>query len=115
VGEGGARRAAQVEDEALVGLAEPVAVDRHRDGLAGLAGGERQRPGSGLVIAGGAGGAAVGRGVADRRAPAGTGPGDPQSGPPPPCPSVTVTSLTEKPAGWAPGTSTCTSSTYQPS
>ena len=32
-------------------LAEPVAAHQHRDGLPGLARGERQRPGRGLVVA----------------------------------------------------------------
>src|SRR5262249_55754676 len=45
----------------LVRLAETVAVHQHRDGLAGLAGGEGERTGSALVVAAG-GSAAVGGG-----------------------------------------------------
>src|SRR5262245_52297052 len=75
LGDDGARRVAEVEDEALVGLAEPVAVDQHRDGLTSLARGKIELARHGHVITGGAGGTAVGGRVMDGGAPAGTRPG----------------------------------------
>src|SRR5438876_224711 len=51
VGDDRVRRPAQVREEDLVRLAEPVADDRHGEGLAGLAGGEGQRAGRGLIVA----------------------------------------------------------------
>src|SRR5262249_32590335 len=65
LGEGG-RGGGGVEQVEVEGLDEPAArrgVDRHLDGLLGLAGGEGQRPGGGDVVHAGQGGA-VGRGVA---------------------------------------------------
>src|SRR5262245_28055156 len=55
VGDGRVGRVAQVDEEGLARLAESVAFDRDGDGLAGLAGGERQRAGGRLVIAAGRG------------------------------------------------------------
>src|SRR5439155_712203 len=48
-------RVAQVDEEGLVGFADPVADYRDRDGLARLAGGEGQRSALGLVVAAGGG------------------------------------------------------------
>ncbi len=44
VGDGRVRRAAEVDDEGLVRLAEAVAVDQHGDRPAGLAGGKVSVP-----------------------------------------------------------------------
>jgi hypothetical protein len=54
----------EVDDERLVRLAEPVAGDQDGDGLAGLAGGEGQRPARRLVVAA-RGRGTVARGVGD--------------------------------------------------
>src|SRR5262249_31561029 len=64
VADGRVGRAAQVDDEGLVRLAEAVALDQAGDGLPGLAGGEGQGAARGLVVAAGGGGA-VARGVGD--------------------------------------------------
>src|SRR5262249_15219041 len=51
------RRPAEVDEEGLVGLADAVPVDGDDDGLTGLSRGEAERPGDGLVVAAGGGGA----------------------------------------------------------
>src|SRR5262249_38574695 len=82
VGDGRVGRAAQVDEEALVRLGEPVAVDEHGDGPGRLAGGDRQRARGGLVVAAGRGGAAGG-GVGDRdRLAGGSGQGHGEGGRP---------------------------------
>src|SRR5262249_23303520 len=65
VGKGRVGRGAEVDGEGLVRLSEAVAVDQYGDRSAGLAWGNRQRAGRGLVVAAGRGGA-VGGGVVDR-------------------------------------------------
>src|SRR5262249_44324898 len=57
VGEGGVGGAGEVNEEGLVALVGGVAGDLHRDLLARLARGERQRAGGGRVVAAGQGGA----------------------------------------------------------
>src|SRR5262249_12980930 len=61
---GPAGRAAQVDDEGLVRLGEKIAVDRHGNGRARLAGDEGQGAARSLVVAAG-NGAAVGGGIGD--------------------------------------------------
>src|SRR5439155_425323 len=56
VADGGVRRVRQVDGERLVALERRVAVDQDRDGLRGLAGGERQRVAVRRVVAGRRGG-----------------------------------------------------------
>src|SRR5262245_33885016 len=53
VGDGRVGRAAQIDEERLVRLAEAVAVDRHGDRPRRLAGGDGQRARGGLVVAAG--------------------------------------------------------------